>query len=39
MKKGKKYIEAAKQVDSNKQYTVEEAVALLKKISSMFGYV
>ncbi len=33
MKKGKKYIEAAKQVDSNKQYTVEEAVALLKKIS------
>ena len=33
MKKGKKYIEAAKQVDSTKQYTVEEAVALLKKIS------
>ena len=33
MKKGKKYIEAAKQVDSTKQYPVEEAVALLKKIS------
>ena len=33
MKKGKKYIEANKQVDSTKQYTVEEAVALLKKIS------
>ncbi len=33
MKKGKKYIEAAKQVDSLKQYTVEEAVELLKKIS------
>ena len=32
MKKGKKYIEAAKQVDSTKQYTVEEAVALLKKV-------
>ena len=32
MKKGKKYIEAAKQVDSIKQYTVEEAVALLKKV-------
>lgn len=33
MKKGKKYIEAAKLVDSLKQYTVEEAVALLKKTS------
>ena len=32
MKKGKKYIEASKQVDSTKQYTVEEAVALLKKV-------
>ena len=32
MKKGKKYIEATKQVDSTKQYTVEEAVALLKKV-------
>ncbi|MBP5342983.1 50S ribosomal protein L1 [bacterium] len=32
MKKGKKYIEAAKQVDSTKQYTVEEAVELLKKV-------
>ncbi len=32
MKKGKKYIEALKQVDSNKVYTVEEAVALMKKI-------
>jgi len=33
MKKGKKYIEAQKKVDANKQYTVEEAVALLKKVS------
>ncbi len=32
MKKGKKYIEASKQVDSTKQYPVDEAVALLKKI-------
>ncbi len=31
-KKGKKYLEAAKAVDSNKQYTPEEAVDLLKKI-------
>ncbi|MDG3061123.1 50S ribosomal protein L1 [Lacticaseibacillus casei] len=31
-KKGKKYLEAAKAVDSNKQYTPEEAVNLLKKI-------
>lgn len=33
MKKGKKYIEASKLVDANKQYTVAEAVALLKKVS------
>ena len=32
MKKGKKYIEASKQVDSTKQYAVEDAVKLLKKI-------
>ncbi|WLV77351.1 50S ribosomal protein L1 [Lacticaseibacillus parahuelsenbergensis] len=31
-KKGKKYLEAAKAVDSNKHYTPEEAVNLLKKI-------
>ncbi|WP_179395879.1 50S ribosomal protein L1 [Lacticaseibacillus absianus] len=31
-KKAKKYIEAAKQVDANKTYTPEEAVALVKKI-------
>ena len=33
MKRGKKYLEAAKLVDSSKLYTVEEAVALVKKTS------
>lgn len=33
MKKGKKYIAAAKEVDANKQYTIVEAVDLLKKVS------
>ena len=33
MKRGKKYLEAAKLVDSEKLYTVEEAVALVKKTS------
>ena len=32
-KRGKKYLEAAKLVDSNKKYTLEEAVALVKKTS------
>ncbi|GER87980.1 50S ribosomal protein L1 [Dictyobacter vulcani] len=32
-KHGKKYLEAIKQVDSEKQYQPEEAVSLLKKIS------
>jgi len=34
MKRGKKYLEAAKLVDSEKLYTVEEAVALVKKTST-----
>ena len=34
MKRGKKYLEAAKLVDSTKLYTVEEAVALVKKTST-----
>ena len=33
MKKGKKYLEAAKLVDRNKVYTKEEAVALVKETS------
>ena len=33
MKRGKKYLEAAKLVDSSKLYTVEEAVTLVKKTS------
>lgn len=33
MKKGKKYLAAAKQIDVNKAYTIEEAVELLKKTS------
>ena len=33
MKKGKKYLEAAKLVDKNKVYTKEEAVALVKETS------
>lgn len=33
MKQGKKYIAAKKLVDENKEYTLEEAVALLKKTS------
>ena len=33
MKRGKKYLGAAKLVDSSKLYTVEEAVALVKKTS------
>ncbi len=32
-KKSKKYLEAVKQIDASKIYTVSEAVALLKKIS------
>ncbi len=34
MKQGKKYIAAAKLVDQNKEYTLEEAAALLKKTST-----
>ena len=34
MKKGKKYIAAAKLVDENKEYTLEEAATLLKKTST-----
>ncbi|MCQ2771997.1 MAG: 50S ribosomal protein L1 [Bacilli bacterium] len=34
MKQGKKYLEAAKLIDSSKVYTIEEAVALLKKTST-----
>ncbi len=34
MKKGKKYIAAAKLIDENKEYTLEEAAALLKKTST-----
>ena len=33
MKKGKKYIEAAKLIDKNKLYSKEEAIALVKKTS------
>ena len=33
MKHGKKYLEAAKQVDRSKQYTFEEAAALVKKVA------
>ena len=33
MKKGKKYVEAAKLVDKNKLYTKEEAISLVKKTS------
>ena len=33
MKQGKKYIAAKKLVDENKEYTLEEAAALLKKTS------
>jgi len=33
MKHGKKYLEAVKQVDHNKQYTFEEAAALVKKVA------
>ena len=33
MKKGKKYLEALKQVDKNKTYTKEEAIELVKKTS------
>lgn len=31
-KKGKNYLEAAKQVDATKAYTVEEAIDLVKKV-------
>lgn len=31
-KKSKRYLEAAKLVDSSKDYSIEEAVALLKKL-------
>ncbi|GAB6066425.1 50S ribosomal protein L1 [Aquifex pyrophilus] len=34
-RRGKKYIEAAKLVDKNKRYTVEEAVDLLKKMEEV----
>jgi len=34
MKKGKKYLEAAKKVEKNKLYTKEEAVALVKETST-----
>ena len=34
MKKGKKYVEAAKLVERNKLYTKEEAVSLIKKTST-----
>ena len=33
MKKGKKYLEAAKLVDRTKQYTKEEAIKLVKETS------
>ena len=33
MKRGKKYLEAAKLIDSTKKYSVEEAMALVKKTS------
>ncbi len=35
MKRGKRYKEAAKEVDRNKLYDPEEAIALVKKISSV----
>ena len=31
-KKSKKYLEAAKQVEANKEYSLDEAVSLVKKI-------
>jgi len=34
MKKGKKYVEASKLVDENKQYSFEEAAELLKKTNT-----
>ena len=34
MKKGKKYVEAAKLVEKNKLYTKEEAIDLVKKTST-----
>ena len=34
MKKGKKYVEAAKLVDKMTQYEVEDAVSLIKEDSS-----
>ena len=34
-KRGKKYLEAAKLVDSNKKYSLEEAVELVKKTSTV----
>lgn len=34
VRKGKKYVEAAKLVDKSKLYTIEEAVALVKKTST-----
>ena len=34
-RRGKKYIEAAKLVDKNKRYTVEEAVEILKKMEEI----
>ena len=33
MKKGKKYVEAAKKVEKNKLYTKEEAINLVKETS------
>jgi large subunit ribosomal protein L1 len=33
MKRGKKYLEAAKLIDSTKKYAVDEAVSLVKKTS------
>ena len=35
MKRGKKYVEAAKLVDSNKLYTIAEAIELVKKTSTV----
>ncbi len=34
MKRGKKYTEAAKKVDREKQYEVEEAVKLIKEVAT-----
>ena len=34
MKKGKKYLEAAKKIEKNKSYTKEEAVKLVKETST-----